>query len=103
MSKALALDKDGEYWALRERVTRSLSALHRPADVAGAFALIKDDKAEARRALEVMEQLARSRMRGGEEIGARLLQGVMRARKMLQSNVSWQSVVEMLYFGLITP
>ncbi|MEA4896670.1 MAG: DNA polymerase III subunit delta' [Eubacteriales bacterium] len=103
VGKALALDKDGDYWALRERVTRSLSALHRPADVADAFALIKDDKAEARRALEVMEQAARARMRGGEEIGARLLQGVMRARKMLQSNVSWQSAVEMLYFDLARP
>ncbi len=112
VGRALTLDADQDYWALRERVMASLMKLRGPGDVAAAFALIKDDKALSAQALGIMEGMALERLRAREARddasddgialdGAKLLTGVMRVRQMIQSNVSWQSAVEMMYFDLI--
>ena len=111
VGRALALDKDQGYWQLRERVLAALKGLKTPGDVAASFELIKEDKAAAQEALDIMEQLARAQMEAQEGVpgalpaehdlpGDKLLSGVLEARRMLASNVSWQSALEMMFFGL---
>lgn len=111
VGRALALDEDQDYWLLRERVLDALHALKAPGDVAAAFERIKEDKASSQEALDIMEQLARARMEAQEGVagalpaeiglpGDKLLSGVLEARRMLASNVSWQSALEMMFFAL---
>lgn len=111
VGEALALEGDEAYWALRERVLSALNALKGPQDVAAAFAFLKDDKGEAQRVMAVMEQLARDRMAGQAGLpgappgeialpGSRLLAGVLEARRMLASNVTWQWTLETMFLKL---
>lgn len=117
MGKALALNGDESYFALRQRVTQALKTLKRPRDAAGAFYLIKDDKDDSDRVIEIAQQIARQLMRDQETgsapddpawtqalshlSGERLLMGLMRARQMLSSNVSYPQVVETMFLNLV--
>ncbi len=111
VGRALALDDDPTYWALRERVLGALNALKGPQDVAAAFALLKEDKGEAQQVMAVMEQLARAQMARQAGLpdappaeialpGDRLLAGVLEARRMLASNVTWQWTLETMFLKL---
>lgn len=110
VGNALTLDKDEAYWALRERVYKALNILRAPEDVAQASALLKDDKDEAQRVLALFESAGREKM-AARETGAQswaesdlrvpgdwMVSGVFEARRMLAANVSWQSVIERLFF-----
>ena len=118
VGRALELDGDPEYSALRERVLRSLGALKSPADVAAAAAPLEENKGQENLILEIMELFARDRMAvqcGSEPYqagdtdrlqrsridGLRLLKGVVRARMQLSSNVAWQNALENMYFSLL--
>ena len=118
VGRALELDGDGDYPGLRERVLQSLEALKDPASVAGAAALLEDDKGVEEGAMEVMELWARDLMAvqsGAEPYqaqdrdrlsrsrldGMRLLKGVVTLRMQLSSNVSWPNALENMYFKLL--
>ncbi|MEG0935987.1 MAG: DNA polymerase III subunit delta' [Clostridia bacterium] len=115
VGRALALDADEDYWQMRERALGALTILSDRQDVSGAFACIKDDKASANAVLGVMEQAGLALMRARETAlepdprlvpaglrleGDALIRGVWQARQMLESNVSWQSSVEMMFLDL---
>ena len=118
VGRALEIDGDGEYCALREKVLQSLEALSGRASVAGAAAPLEEDKGLEGDMLDIMELWARDlmaiqsgaepyqsgdadRLRKSKLDGRALLKGVLLARMQLGSNVSWPNALENLYFELI--
>lgn len=118
VGRALEIDADGEYQALRERVIASLEALKDAASVAGAAASLEEDKGLEGGMLDIMELWARDLMAvqsgakpyqsaDAERLarckidGKALLKGVLLARMQLGSNVSWPNALENMYFNLI--
>ena len=114
---ALRADADAGFLPLAERAIRAVTGVRNAADVPQAAQELKDDRERAETALTIMEQFARDRMlvengvapfaQGRGQIysqaalsGRQLLMAVMQARRQLKSNVSWQSVVEMLLLSL---
>ena len=118
VGRALEIDGDGEYRALREKVLQSLAARSGRASVAGAAAPLEEDKGLEGDMLDIMELWARDlmalqsgaepyqsgdadRLRKSKLDGRALLKGVLLARMQLGSNVSWPNTLENLYFELI--
>lgn len=115
VGKALMLDADGQYWAARKRVTDALGALRGASSVGVAAYALRDDKDHSALVFEILEQISRELMRreavpeydiapdiGGLKLrGDALLLSLIRARKRLNSNVAWQSVLEMLLFDIL--
>ena len=118
VGRALEIDGDGDYEALRERVLASLEALKSRADVAAAAAPLEADKGDEAAMLEIMEGWARDlmalqcgaapyqagdadRLRRCSLDGEQLLRGVLLARMQLAGNVSWPNALENLYFTLV--
>ena len=118
VGRALEIDADGDYQALRERVISSLEALKDAASVAGAAAALEEDKGLEGSMLDIMELWARDLMAvqsgaqpyqsaDAERLmrckidGRALLKGVLLARMQLGSNVSWPNALENMYFILI--
>ena len=117
VGRALEIDGDGEYRALREKVLQSLEALSGRASVAGAAAPLEEDKGLEGDMLDIMELWARDlmalqsgaepyqsgdadRLRKSKLDGRALLKGVLLARMQLGSNVSWPNALENMYFHL---
>ena len=117
VGRALEIDGDGEYRALRQKVLASLEALNGRASVAGAAAPLEEDKGSEDAMLGVMELWARdlmvlqsgalpyqsgdeARLRRSKIDGRALLNGVVLARMQLASNVSWPNALENMYFQL---
>ncbi len=117
VGRALEIDGDGEYRALRQKVLASLEALNGRASVAGAAAPLEEDKGSEDAMLGVMEIWARdlmvlqsgalpyqsgdeARLRRSKIDGRALLNGVVLARMQLASNVSWPNALENMYFQL---
>lgn len=117
VGRALEIDADGEWMALRERVLASLEALSGPSGVAAAAMPLEEDKGGEGGILDIMELWARDLMAvqsgaepyeaadadrlGRSKIdGQALLRGVLLARRQLGSNVSWPNALENMYFQL---
>ena len=117
VGRALEIDADGDWMALRERVIGSLEALKDRASVAAAAVRLEDEKGAESGMLEIMELWARDLMavqsgavpyQAGETDrllrcrldGRALLKGVILARMQLGSNVSWPNALENMYFHL---
>jgi DNA polymerase-3 subunit delta' len=113
IGRALEQLQDAGYWSARERVVGSLAALRNPWTVAEAASRLSQDKEGAPETLNILEALARDMMRASSGLvreqpgfdpaslaidGEALLIGVMNARRKLNANVSWQTILEMLYF-----
>lgn len=113
VGRALEQLSDAGYWSLRERVMKSLAALKGPWAVAEAAKPLASDRESAPVILEIMEALARDMMRASAGLpseqpgfdrdqisldGGALLSGVLSARRKLAANVSWQTVLEIMYF-----
>ena len=118
VGRALAMNESDAWWALREKVIASLAALHEKQDVAVAALPLAEKREQASDILDILELCARDLMviqdAGGGVVqtdieeklaqlrftGSRALRGVMEARRMLASNVAWQSALEMLFFNM---
>lgn len=112
IGRALEQLQDAAYWSTRERVMDSLTALKGAWTVAEAAQKLSADREGAPEILEILETLARGMIRSscglapqpgfdqkGIQIdGEALLGSVMNARQKLNANVSWQTVLEMMYF-----
>ena len=118
VGRALEIDGDEAWMALRERVIASLEALRGAASGAAAAMPLEEEKGVEGGILDIMELWARDLMAvqsGGAPFqaadrhrleasaldGRALLQGVMLARKQLGSNVSWPNTLENMYFQLL--
>ena len=117
VGRALALNEDEGFFALREKTLQSLESLNGNASVAAAAAMISEEKGSETAILDVMELWARdlmavqeggapfeapdeARLRQSKLNGAKLLRAVMRARQQLFSNVAWNQALETMYFEL---
>ena len=116
-SIGLALERlnDAGYWSLRDRVLDSLKALKGPWAVGEAAQKLAGDKENAQQVMEIFETLARDRVRASLGMasaqagqprdmtvdGESLLHGVVAARQKLNANVSWKTVLEMMYFDCL--
>ncbi len=117
VGRALEIDGDTAWMALRERVIASLESLKGPGSVASAAMPLEEDKGGEGDMLDIMELWARDLMAvqsgatpfeasdtqrlGHCKIdGQALLKGVLLARRQLGSNVSWANAIENMYFQL---
>jgi len=117
VGRALEIDGDTAWMALRERVIASLESLKGPGSVASAAMPLEEDKGGEGDMLDIMELWARDLMAvqsgatpfeasdtqrlGHCKIdGQALLKGVLLARRQLGSNVSWANALENMYFQL---
>ena len=118
VGRALEIDADAGFPALRERVLTSLESLKDRSCVAAAAAPLEGEKGTETGALEVMELWARDlmavqngaapyqlgdadRLRRSRIDGEALLKGVQRVRMQLESNVAWPCALENMYFNLL--
>lgn len=118
VGRALELNEDGEFFALRDKTLSALGRLRDAASVAGAAAEIAEVKGGEETVLEILELWARDLMavqNGAEPFskedaeklradglsGAQLLKAIMLARQRLGANVAWTSVLESMFFSLI--
>ena len=117
VGRALDIDADEEYMALRRRVTAALEGIKGPGDVARATAELGDVKGRESDVLEILELWARDlmrvqngaapldadetqRLRASRYCGSALLQRVVFARQQLKANVPWVNVLESMEFEL---
>ena len=115
VDEARRLDGDKDYWALRERVKKALLSLDGPASAPAAARLLKDDKDKAP---ALLESVARDAMlwgdapdgaRNGDMLqtiekyaprGQEFLEGVMRLKMRLASNVAYLNALECLFMDI---
>ncbi|MBQ3575717.1 MAG: DNA polymerase III subunit delta' [Clostridia bacterium] len=117
VGRAIEIDADEDYIALRHRVIDAVESVKKPADVLPAMVRVGDAKGREKDVFEMLELWARDLMRvqnGAQPVqlrdaerlqksaccGNRLLQGVISAKKQLSNNVSWANTMENLLFGL---
>lgn len=112
VGRALDINENQHYFATREKVLSSLKTLGGLQTVAHAASFLTDEKEFTQDVLEIMEVVARDRMAvengarpytnidGVALSGTRLLRGVMDMRRMLASNVSFQSALERTYLSV---
>ncbi len=113
VGRALDLNEDGEYWALRDRVIRALTATAQPGGISAASQLLKDDKDSAKTAIEIIEGVGRAKMAQDAGmikkdpalagIGARgdqLVRAALSGRERLESNVVWINLIEHLLMNI---
>lgn len=112
IGRALSMNEDESFWALREKLYSAMEGLCGPADVLGAVSILKDDKEEAPRIAALLEMALHVRLQAAliaettvsegwtslsrlDAVAAtRQMEHVMRMRQMLASNVSWQAALE---------
>lgn len=113
VGEALRMDSDPGFWALRERLYAALAAVGGPGGVLAAVNALKDDKAEAALACDLIEQALRDALaaaltgqaapenpwspalgRAGPAALVTLLERAGHMRRMLASNVTWQAALE---------
>lgn len=109
---------DESFRMLSERALSALASVKKASDVAGAFQKIQADKDHWTDILKIYEKLAGELMKinagNSDEIdsqtqvfiknkidGAKLLMSVIDARKKLNSNVLYQSAMEILFFDIV--
>jgi len=119
VGRALEIDADDGFFALKSKVIESLETLQKgPASVAQAAQLLEGEKENAAAVLEILELYARDLMQtqnGGIPLqkseagriaglklnGSKLLEGVLGMKVRLAGNVQWISALEYMYFGLV--
>ncbi|MDO4741388.1 MAG: DNA polymerase III subunit delta' [Eubacteriales bacterium] len=96
LGRALQCLQDRRLLDLSKAVRSAYEAAVSGKGTAAASACLKAEKETARETLDCFETIGRSLLREGDEAGARLLQAVFEARRMLRSNVTWQYALENL-------
>ena len=118
VGRALEMNASEDWWQLREKVLNAMTALHEKQDVAIAALPLAEKREQAGDILDILELCARDlmviqdsdgaviqtdieeKLRQQRFTGSRMLSDIMEARRMLSSNVAWQSVLEMLFFKM---
>jgi len=118
VGRALDMDGDEDYMALRTQALESIEKLREGADVLTCAAPLVAGKGNEAALLDIFELWARDlmavqngsnpfeqaeekRLNASRIDGRLMLMGVLRARRQLKSNVSWRSVLETMFFGLL--
>lgn len=111
--RALQMQGDEAYWAARDTVRRSFLSVESPADLPAAAAALKDEKDNADRLLDILEQEVRtllheklagaplegedapSRWRAASSAGLlNILSAILNARRQKNANVGWAALSE---------
>ena len=108
VGRALMLNEDASYFALRREAQSALNALAGGGEAASIAAPLKAKKDEAQRLLDIFERLGLDGLRGGDGVSGsqspafaiKLLRAVIQARKMIKSNVAWAQVIELLFMDI---
>jgi len=120
VGRALAINENEDYFPVREQVVGALVSIKSPADIPAALLKIpdeKDDKQKRAIQLETMELWGRDllaisvgqkpyqffeidRLRACSFSGKRLMQGVLRLRRLLEANVSWTNALTDAFYML---
>lgn len=115
VDEARKLDGDKDYWALRERVQKALGSLNQVSAAAAAARILKDDKDKAPVILESVARdcmlydempdsvANRDMMQAIERFsrhGQAFLEGVMRLKMRISSNVAWINALECLFMDI---
>lgn len=115
LGKALKMQQDESYWAMREMVKQSFLRIRKAADIPAASQLLKDKKDEAETLLSILEQEVRRLICAKERDMAdaaayfpehwlkadilslcRVQDGIMRCKQYKSSNVGWAANAEAL-------
>lgn len=112
LGRALSMQEDDQYWQTRDLLKRSLLSIRGQGDLAGAAALLKDQKDHADQILDILEQEIRTLMHNtltGQEMPddmpdhwqaaspaslRKILEGIMQARRHKSANVGWAALAE---------
>lgn len=111
LGRALQMEQDDSYWAARDLVRRSFLSVRQTADLPAAAQLLKDQKENGDRLLDILEQEIRSLIdgkaaaaqenplppfwAGATEAGLRrILEGILAARRQKNANVGWAALSE---------
>jgi DNA polymerase-3 subunit delta' len=113
---ALQLDRDTQYWAIRQLLDESLFNVKTLTDIPDASAALKETRDMADLVLDLVEQRAQLSLmiacsdempnsphpwhEASPTALMRVLQAVMTARKYRNSNVSWQAILDRLLFTI---
>ncbi len=115
LGKALSMQDDESYWQARDLVRRTFLSVRKVSDIAQAAALLKDQKDNGDRLLDILEQeiraLLHGKMTGQADIdddfpphfqGAtafdlrKILESILSARQQKAANVGWAALAEEL-------
>ena len=113
LGRALQMQEDESYWAARDLVRRSFLSVRNTADIAAASALLKDQKDQADRLLDILEQQIRALLQcilSGAAFPADdfsafwqnasahslrfILESILLSRRHRASNVGWAALAE---------
>ncbi len=110
LGRALQMEKDETYWAARDTVRKGFLAVRCPADLPGAAQVLKDQKDNGERLLDILEQEIRALLTAKAEGAAadmppgwenasasslrRILEAVLTARRQRYFNVGWAALSE---------
>ena len=113
LGRALQMQEDAAYWQARDTVRRSFLSVRGAADLPAAAAVLKDQKDNGDRLLDILEQevraLLHARVTGGQDAGddfpsawqdappqalRAVLEAVLTARKQKNANVGWAALSE---------
>lgn len=113
---ALQLDRDTQYWSIRQLLDESIFNVKTLTDIPDASAALKDSRDVADLVLDLVEQKALLSLmiacsdetpssphpwrEASPTALMRVLQAVMTARKYRNSNVSWQAILDRLLFTI---
>ena len=112
MDEASRMLTDEDFWSLWNRVSRAMESVRAPADAFEAIDVLKEEKENAKRVLDILELELREALyrkinkfdigsgwigtlqKAGANTIVTLQEKIFTLRAMLQSNVSWQSALE---------
>ena len=112
IEEALRMLEDAAFWPLRDRVSRAMEGAKTPADAFAAVNELKEEKENAKRVCDILElELREALFRKANRLDAgsgwagalqkaeaktivTLLEKIFTLRRMLSSNVPWQSALE---------
>lgn len=113
LGRALQMEGDEAYWKAREAVQRTFLSVRKTADIAAAAQALRDQKDQADKLLDILEQELRALLhektldsskktddfpphwRGATPSGiCTILEAVLRARRQRAANVSWAALSE---------
>ena len=112
LGRALTMHEDEQYWAARDLIKRSFLSIRRSADIPAAAALLKDQKDNGDRILDILEQEIRAllhdritRQDSADDMPAhwqqatpqglaKIMDYLLQCRRHKNANVGWAALAE---------
>lgn len=99
---AMQIRQDPAFWQVKTLVDETILSLRTLSDFPAFSTRLRDQRDRADQVLDYVEQTALLRQQvRGQPSSRVLLEGVLRARRQLASNVSWQAVIDSLLLYIL--